>query len=329
MNALANLAPPKQKRERVKPPRPAPCENMSWIPGGTFLMGSNDHYPEEAPAHHVTVEGFWMDKTPVTNEQFSRFVEATGYLTVAERPLNPEDYPGAKPETLVPGSIVFKKPPHRVDLRNHFNWWTYAPGASWRRPLGPGSSLKKGMARHPVVHIAFEDAEAYARWSGKELPTEADWEFAARGGLDGAVYTWGNEFAPNGKMMANTWQGEFPVVNLLTDGYERTSPVGSFPPNGYGLYDMAGNVWEWTTDWYQEHGRVANSCCASFNPKGGEPEASIDLRTPEIRIPRKVLKGGSYLCAPNYCLRYRPAARIAQQIDSGTCHQGFRCIVRA
>ena len=329
MNALANLAPPKQMRERVKPPRPAPCENMSWIPGGTFLMGSNDHYPEEAPAHHVTVEGFWMDKTPVTNEQFSRFVEATGYLTVAERPLNPEDYPGAKPETLVPGSIVFKKPPHRVDLHNHFNWWRYAPGASWRHPLGPGSSLKKGMARHPVVHIAYEDADAYARWAGKELPTEAEWEFAARGGLEGAVYVWGDEFAPNGKMMANTWQGEFPVVNLLTDGYERTSPVGSFPPNGYGLYDMAGNVWEWTTDWYQEHGHAANSCCASFNPKGGEREASIDSRTPEIRIPRKVLKGGSYLCAPNYCLRYRPAARIAQQIDSGTCHQGFRCIVRA
>lgn len=273
MNARANPAPPKQKRERDRPPRPAPYENMAWIPGGTFLMGSNDHYPEEAPAHHVTVEGFWMDKAPVTNERFSRFVEATGYLTVAERPLNPEDYPGAKPEMLVPGSIVFRKPPHRVDLSNHFNWWTYAPGASWRRPLGPGSSLKKGMARHPVVHIAFEDAEAYARWAGKELPAEAEWEFAARGGLEGAVYTWGDEFAPNGKMMANTWQGEFPIVNLLTDGYERTSPVGSFPPNGYGLYDMAGNVWELTTDWYQEHGKVANSCCASFNPKGGEKKA--------------------------------------------------------
>jgi formylglycine-generating enzyme required for sulfatase activity len=185
------------------------------------------------------------------------------------------------------------------------------------------------MSRHPVAHIAYEDAEAYARWAGKELPTEAEWEFAARGGLEGAVYTWGNEFAPNGRMMANTWQGEFPIVNLLTDGYERTSPVGSFPSNGYGLYDMAGNVWEWTTDWYQEHGKIVNSCCASFNPKGGEREASIDSRTPEIHIPRKVLKGGSYLCAPNYCLRYRPAARIAQQIDSGTCHQGFRCIVRA
>jgi formylglycine-generating enzyme required for sulfatase activity len=314
--------------ERVKPRRPAPYENMAWIPGGTFLMGSNDHYPEEAPAHHVTVEAFWMDKHAVTNQQFSRFVEATGYQTVAEGPLNPADYPGAKPEMLVPGSIVFKKPPYRVDLRNHFNWWAYEPGASWRHPLGPGSSLKKWMAKHPVTHIAYEDAEAYAKWAGKELPTEAEWEFAARGGLEGAVYTWGDEFAPNARMMANTWQGEFPIVNLLTDGYARTSPVGWFPSNGYGLYDMAGNVWEWTTDWYQDHGGVANSCCASFNPKGGEREASIDSRTPELRIPRKVLKGGSYLCAPNYCLRYRPAARIAQQIDSGTCHQGFRCVVR-
>jgi formylglycine-generating enzyme required for sulfatase activity len=296
-------------------------------------MGSNNHYPEEAPAHYVTVEGFWMDKCTVTNEQFSRFVEATGYLTVAERPLKPEDYPGAKPELLAPGSVVFKKPLQRVDLRNHFNWWDYVLGANWRHPLGPGSSLKKEMADHPVVHIAYEDAEAYAKWAGRELPTEAEWEFAARGGLDGAVYTWGDEFTPNGKIMANTWQGEFPIVNLLADGYERTSPVGSFPPNGYGLYDMAGNVWEWTIDWYQEHGRIANACCASVllkdGPKGGEREASIDARTPEIRIPRKVLKGGSYLCAPNYCLRYRPAARIAQQIDTGTCHQGFRCVVRA
>jgi formylglycine-generating enzyme len=328
MNALDNVAPSKRMKEIVKAPRPAPYENMAWIPGGTFLMGSNDHYPEETPVHHVTVEGFWMDKYTVTNEQFSRFVEATRYLTVAERPLNPADYPGAKPEMLAPGSIVFRKPSHRVDLRNHFNWWTYALGASWRNPFGPGSSLKKRMARRPVVHIAYEDAEAYARWADKELPTEAEWEFAARGGLEGAVYAWGDEFAPGGKMMANTWQGEFPVVNLLTDGYERTSPVGSFPPNGYGLYDMAGNVWEWTTDWYQERGQVANSCCASLNPRGEGRETSIDLRTPEIRIPRKVLKGGSYLCAPNYCLRYRPAARIAQQIDSGTCHQSFRCIVR-
>ncbi len=328
MSTLVSVTSSKQAKERIDAPGAAPFEDMVWIPGGTFLMGSNDHYPEEAPVHQVTVEGFWMDRNTVTNEQFSRFVEATGYATVAERPLNPDDYPGAKPELLVPGSVVFKKPAQRVDLRNHFNWWDYVPGASWRRPLGPGSSLKKGRVRHPVTHIAYEDAEAYAKWAGKELPTEAEWEFAARGGLEGAVYAWGNEFAPGGKMMANTWQGEFPIENLLTDGYERTSPVGIFPPNGYGLYDMTGNVWEWTTDWYQEHSRIANACCASFNPKGGEKDASYDTCTPEIRIPRKVLKGGSYLCAPNYCLRYRPAARIAQQIDTGTCHQGFRCIVR-
>jgi formylglycine-generating enzyme required for sulfatase activity len=328
MNTPIGIATSKQMRERVRPPGPAPAENMAWVPGGTFLMGSNNHYPEEAPAHQVTVEGFWIDKYTVTNEQFARFAEATGYLTIAERPLKPEDYPGAKPEMLAPGSVVFRKPTQRVDLRDHFNWWTYALGANWRHPLGPGSALKKGMARHPVTQIAFEDAEAYAKWVGKELPTEAEWEFAARGGLEGAVYCWGDEFAPKGKMMANTWQGEFPIENLLTDGYQRTSPVGSFPPNGYGLYDMAGNVWEWTTDWYQAHSKIANSCCASFNPKGGEIDASYDPRTPNIRIPRKVLKGGSYLCAPNYCLRYRPAARISQQIDTGTCHQGFRCLIR-
>ena len=307
--------------------RKPPFRNMVRIPGGTFLMGSNDHYPEESPAHVVTVDGFWMDKYLVTNAQFSLFVESTGYLTVAERVPRAEDYPGAKPDMLVPGSVVFQKPEGRVDLR-HCVWWNWAPGASWRRPLGSGSSLT-GLAKHPVVQIAYEDAEAYAKWVKKDLPTEAEWECAARGGLEGAVYTWGNEFAPNGKLMANTWHGEFPVENLLTDGFERTSPVGSFPQNGYGLYDMAGNVWEWTTDWYQDHNNVTRSCCASFNPRGGEQEDSYDPRMPEIRIPRKVLKGGLYLCAPNYCLRYRPAARIPQQIDSGTCHQGFRCIVRA
>jgi len=299
---------------------------MVRIPGGTFLMGSNDHYPEEAPVHTVMVDGFWMDKFAVTNAQFSLFVEVTGYQTVAERVPRAEDYPGAKPELLVPGSVVFQKPVGPVDMRE-CAWWNWVPGASWRRPLGPESSLK-GLARHPVIHIAYEDAEAYARWAKKELPTEAEWEFAARGGLEGAAYTWGDEFAPDGKIMANTWQGIFPFQNLMTDGFERTSPVGSFPPNGYGLYDMAGNVWEWTTDWYQDHSKVANSCCASFNPRGGEIEGSYDPRMPDIRIPRKVLKGGSYLCAPNYCLRYRPAARIPQQVDSGTCHQGFRCIVR-
>ena len=227
----------------------APTRDMRRIPGGTFLMGSDHHYPEEAPAHRVTVDGFWMDAHAVTNAEFKRFVDATGHVTLAERPANPADYPGAKPEMLAPSSVMFKKAPGPVDLRDHYNWWVYVPGADWRHPRGPASNIRKLMD-HPVVHVAFEDAEAYAKWAGKELPTEAEWEFAARGGLDGAEFAWGDEFMPGGKAMANTWQGEFPWQNLLEDGYEWTAPVGSFPPNGYGLYEMAGNVWEWTTDWY-------------------------------------------------------------------------------
>ena len=298
-----------------------------WIPGGSFLMGSNDHYPEEAPARTVQVDGFWMEAHPVTNAQFQHFVEETAYLTVAERVPNPEDYPGANREMLVPGSLVFRKPPHRVEAADFSRWWAWVPGACWRHPEGPGSSITE-RAEHPVVHIAFEDAETYARWTGKELPTEAEWERAARGGLEGAVYAWGNELAPGGRIMANYWQGEFPHQNLLTDGFERTSPVGSFPPNGFGLLDMTGNVWEWTRDWYQDPKAAPKFCCAKLNPKGGTAESSYDPQAPQIRIPRKVLKGGSYLCAASYCLRYRPAARIAQQIDTGTCHQGFRCIAR-
>lgn len=305
----------------------SPFPDMVWVSDGSFMMGSNTHYPEEAPTHMVSVTGFWIDKYPVTNAQFRSFVAATGYVTLAERPPDPAMYPGAQPEMLVPGSVVFQAPMRPVDMRNHYNWWNWITGANWRHPEGPESSLV-GRADHPVVHVAWEDVEAYARWADKELPTEAEWEFAARGGLKAAVYCWGNEFAPEGRMMANTWQGEFPTINLLLDGFEGTSPVGSFPPNGYGLYDMAGNVWEWTTDWYQTHSKFKNSCCATMNPKGAEKDESYDPRTPNIRIPRKVLKGGSYLCAPNYCLRYRPAARISQQIDTGTCHQGFRCIVR-
>jgi formylglycine-generating enzyme required for sulfatase activity len=300
---------------------------MVWVQSGAFLMGSDHHYREEAPAHRVTVDGFWIDRWTVTNEQFRAFVEATSHVTLAERPPNPADYPGALPEMLVPASVVFRKPPHRVDLRNHYNWWTYVPGADWRHPHGPGSSVQS-LERHPVVHVAYEDAEAYARWAGKELPTEAEWEFAARGGLDGATYAWGEEFAQGGLMMANTWQGEFPVENLMLDGFEGTAPVGSFPPNGYGLYDMIGNVWEWTSDWYQEHSQIADSCCAGGNPRGGDRERSYDPQQPTVRIPRKVMKGGSHLCAPNYCRRYRPAARMAQPIDTATCHLGFRCIVR-
>jgi formylglycine-generating enzyme len=300
---------------------------MVWIPGGTFLMGSDKHYKEEAPAHAVTVDGLWMDKHTVTNEGFRRFVEATRYVTFAERPPNAADYPGAKPELLVPASVVFRKPSQRVDLNNCYQWWTYIPGANWRHPEGPASTLR-GRAKHPVVHVAYEDAEAYANWVGKELPTEVEWEFAARGGLEGAEFAWGDEFTPGGKQMANTWQGQFPLQNLREDGFEGTAPVGSFPPNGYGLYDVAGNVWEWTTDWYMEHSKTSHSCCASFNPKGGERDKSFDPASPEIKIPRKVMKGGSYLCAPNYCRRYRPAGRMAQPIDISTCHLGFRCIVR-
>ncbi|HET7093290.1 MAG TPA: formylglycine-generating enzyme family protein, partial [Thermomicrobiales bacterium] len=231
------------------PPGPAPANDMIWIPGGTFTMGSNDHYPEEAPAQPVTVAGFWIDKYQVTNAQFRRFVKATGYVTVAERAPNAADYPGAVPEMLVPGSIVFTPPPGPVPLDDHYRWWQWVAGADWRHPEGPGSDLN-GKARHPVLHVAWDDVVAYAVWAGKAIPTEAEWEFAARGGLDGKAFAWGDALAPHGKMLANYWQGRFPWENLALDGYERTAPVGSFPPNGYGLYDLIGNAWEWTSDWY-------------------------------------------------------------------------------
>jgi formylglycine-generating enzyme required for sulfatase activity len=298
--------------------------DVAWVPGGKFRMGSDHHYPEEAPAHEVRVSGFWMDVTPVTNAAFERFVEETGHVTLAERRANAADYPGAKPELLVPSSVVFRKPAQRVDLRNPYAWWSYVAGADWRHPRGPESSLE-GLRDHPVVHIAAEDAEAYCRWAGKRLPTEAEWEFASRGGGDGTEYAWGRELMPGGRCMANTWQGEFPIHNSLDDGHEWTSPVGAFPPNAYGLYDLIGNVWEWTADWYRDHHGV-QGCCGSDNPRGGERAASYDPSTPEFRIPRRVIKGGSYLCAPNYCQRYRPAARRPQPIDTSTCHLGFRCI---
>jgi sulfatase modifying factor 1 len=302
-------------------------QDMVWIAGGTFLMGSDRHYPEEAPVHSVSVGGFWIDPYTVTNDDFKRFVRETGYVTLAEKPAKAEDYPGAKPELLQPSSVVFKRPTTTVDMRNAYNWWTYVRGADWRHPRGPGTSTH-GLGRHPVVHVAFEDAEAYAAWAGKELPTEAEWELAARGGLAGAEYAWGEAFKPDGKPMANTWQGRFPYENLLEDGYEWTAPVGRFPPNGYGLFDMAGNVWEWTTDWFQNHDKIQKSCCTLDNPRGGDRDHSFDPRDPLVRIPRRVMKGGSYLCAPDYCHRYRPAARMAQPIDTSTCHLGFRCIVR-
>ena len=302
-------------------------DRMVWIPGGTFTMGSDNHYPEESPTHGVKVAGFWIDRDPVTNREFQRFVDAIDHVTVAERRADASDYPDANPDLLVPASVVFRKPDRPVDLRDPYGWWAYVPGASWRHPQGPESSIN-GLGDHPVVHVAWEDVEAYARWAQKQLPTEAEWEFAARGGRDGATYAWGNAFAPGGRLMANTWQGSFPIENTLQDGYEGTSPVGAFPPNSYGLRDMIGNVWEWTEDWYQEHGAIAHSCCTVENPRGGVRDHSYDPRTPAIRIPRRVMKGGSHLCAPNYCRRYRPAARMAQAIDTSTCHLGFRCILR-
>ena len=306
-----------------------PGQDMVWIPGGTFKMGSDQHYVEERPVHHVTVDGFWVDRYPVTNEQFARFVAETGHVTFAEIAPKAEDYPGALPEMLHPGSLVFVQPPGPVDLRNIGNWWRFVLGADWRHPYGPDSSLQ-GLDKHPVVHIAYADALAYAKWAGKLLPTEAEWEFAARGGLDGAPYAWGDEFTPGGKFMANTWQGRFPWENLGEDGFERTSPVGSFPPNGYGLYDMIGNTWEWTSDWYtpRHPDEQTKACCVPLNPRGGRKEDSYDPVTPQFKIPRKVLKGGSHLCGPTYCRRYRPAARFPEPVDTSTSHVGFRCIVR-
>jgi sulfatase modifying factor 1 len=302
---------------------------MLWIPGGTFRMGSDHHYPEEAPVHRVTVDGFWMDRTPVTNRQFREFVRATGHVTFAERQPDPKDYPRALPHLLKPGSLVFNPPNYPVDLRNWGQWWAYIFGANWRRPYGPGSSIK-GLDDHPVVHVAYPDAEAYAAWAGKSLPTEAEWEFAARGGLDGAEFAWGDEFTPGGRHMANTWQGAFPFRNSREDGFELTSPVRTYPPNGYGLYDTIGNVWEWTSDWYvPKHSTDApKACCIPENPRGGREDQSYDPCQPETPIPRKVLKGGSHLCAPSYCRRYRPAARHPQPVDSSMSHVGFSCISR-
>jgi sulfatase modifying factor 1 len=291
------------------PTAPAAAAGMVWVPGGSFLMGSDEFYPEERPVRRVQSGGFWMDAHPVTVADFRRFVKETGYVTVAERPPRAEDYPDADPSLLVPGSLVFRRPSGPVDLSDYRAWWAYVAGAQWRRPEGPQSDVYT-RARHPVTHVAYEDAAAYGDWMGRSLPTEVEWEYAARGGLEGARYAWGDEVFPGGKAMANTWQGEFPFQNLRIDGYDGTSPCGVFPPNGYGLYDMIGNVWEWTSDPYRF--AAAQDCCGS----GGDA------------FPRRVIKGGSHLCAPNYCLRYRPAARQGETIDTSTCHIGFRCVLR-
>jgi formylglycine-generating enzyme required for sulfatase activity len=295
---------------------------MVWVPPGKSVIGSDAHYVEERPAHHASIDGFWVDRYPVTNDRFAEFVDATGYITFAELPPNPADYPGAIEELLRPGSLVFTKPHHPVDLSQLSNWWSFILGADWRHPHGPDSSID-GLGTHPVVHIAYADVEAYAAWAGKEIPTEAEWEHAARGGIENAVYAWGDEFMPNGRFMANTWQGRFPYENLREDGYEGTSPVDAFPPNGYGAHDMIGNVWEWTADWYRTSHVQPTDCCGAT-----AASASYDPCLPAIRIPRRVLKGGSHLCAPNYCRRYRPAARYPQPIDTSTSHVGFRLIVR-
>jgi sulfatase modifying factor 1 len=289
-------------------------KSMVELPGGTFRMGSDRFYPEERPVREVSVDGFWIDRHPVTVAEFRRFVKDTGYVTAAEQAPAAEDYPDADPELLVPGSLVFRKTDGPVPLDDFRNWWEWVPGADWRHPEGPGSTVGGGE-RHPVTQVTHADAAAYAEWAGKSLPTEAEWEYAARGGLDQATFTWGEEFAPKGRMMANTWQGEFPWQNLLLDRYERTSPVETYPPNGYGLYDMAGNVWEWTDDWFKDpSARSVSPCCATS--------------APDDRFPRRVIKGGSHLCAPNYCLRYRPAARQGEAIDTSTGHIGFRCVIR-
>jgi sulfatase modifying factor 1 len=294
------------------------------LPGGEFAMGSSEFYPDESPVHRVRVDPFVIDRYPVTNAEFGKFVAATGYLTVAERPLDPVDYPGVAESDLAPGALVFTPTAGPVDLRDFSQWWRWVPGARWSEPSGPGSTVA-GKADHPVVQVSFADAAAYARWAGKELPTEAEWENAARAGLHQATYSWGNDPRPDSKLMANTWQGHFPHDNRGANGWIGTSPVGSFPPNGFGLFDMTGNVWEWTTDYYHPTHTTTESCCAPANPRSADPVGSAE---PGSSIPRRVLKGGSHLCAPEYCLRYRPAARSPQAVDTATSHIGFRCIRR-
>lgn len=303
-------------------PAPAP-EGMVWIPGGEFSMGCEDAAMRDArPFHRVAVDGFWMDQTEVTNEEFARFVKATGYVTVAERKPEAKDFPGAPAENLVPGSVVFTPPDTKVPLDDHFVWWRYVPGASWRHPNGPESDLK-GKEKNPVVHIAYEDAEAYAKWAGKRLPTEAEFEFAARGGLDRKRFVWGDEFKPGGKFQANTFQGHFPNKNTGEDGFITTSPVGSFPANAFGLFDMAGNVWEWTSDWYRPdyYRMLAATKQVARNPQG--PTDSLDPSEPGVA--KRVQKGGSFLCTDEYCTRYMPGARGKGEPDTGTNHLGFRC----
>ena len=308
-------------------------EGMAWIPGGTFSMGCQDPrgipyggdkpMTDARPIHSVTVDGFWIDTTEVTNKQFNDFVEATEYITIAEIPPRPEDFPGAPPENLVAGSIVFTPPDRPVPLSNHLQWWAYVPGANWRHPLGPESTIE-GKEDLPVVHVAFEDAVAYAKWAGKRLPTEAEWEFASRGGMTGNVYPWGNEFRPNGKWMANTWQGQFPTQNTAEDGFAGIAPVGKYPPNDYGLHDVSGNVWEWCADWYRPdtYQKQQSGQASSVNPTG--PGSSFDPQEPGVA--KRIQRGGSFLCTDQYCSRYILGTRGKGEVSSGCNHIGFRCV---
>jgi len=293
------------------------------LPGGSFRMGSTQFYPEEAPVHSATVAAFAVERHPVTNAQFAEFVADTGYVTVAEQTPDPALYPGAAPQDLVPGSLVFRPTSGPVDLRDWRQWWDWVPGANWRHPFGPDSGIEDRLD-HPVVQVAYPDAAAYAHWAGRRLPTEAEWEYAARGGAT-TTYAWSDDVALGGQLMANTWQGRFPYRNDGALGWVGTSPVGTFPANGFGLVDMIGNVWEWTTTQFDAHHRLdgpVESCCG---PPGAAWPATSDL-APDPAI-NQTLKGGSHLCAPEYCLRYRPAARSPQSQDSATTHIGFRCVV--
>ena len=304
--------------------QPAPRDHLTVrLDGGTFTMGSDDFYPEEAPSHAVTVSAFSIDAYPVTNAQFATFVAATGHVTFAEIAPRAADYPGALPELLVAGSAVFVPTSGPVDLRDAGQWWAYVPGADWRHPTGPGSGIG-GKDHHPVAQVTYEDAFAYAAWAGMALPTEAQWEYAARGGLDAQAWAWGGDKLVDGVVPANMWRGEFPWRSGREDGSWGTVPVGSFAPNGYGLYDMCGQVWEWTTDWWQPGHEPKGACCAPKVDPTGPVEVRYDPHAPTVA--QRVLKGGSFLCADEYCMRYRPSARIAESVDTSTCHVGFRCV---
>lgn len=314
-------------------PDPAP-DGMVWIPGGEFSMGapgaasglcSQDTVVDARPVLRVKVDGFWMDRTEVTNESFARFVEATGYKTIAEIPPTKEEFPDAPAEALVAGAVVFRPPAGEVSMGNHLQWWTYVNDANWRQPEGPGSSIKD-RENHPVVHIAWPDAVAYAKWAGKRLPTEAEWEFAARGGLSGMTYAWGNEFQPGGENMANTWQGKFPIKDEASDGFAGTAPVGQFPANAYGLHDVAGNVWEWTADWYRAdaYPRMAEAADGKVIIAPSGPSSFWDPAEPNV--PKRVQRGGSFLCTDQYCTRYMVGTRGKGEINTGTNHAGFRCV---